>query len=133
MSTSASEFANSIWPDGPTLPLRPILVIATALVVALLVRQLLIVGRRLWRRSHPLRLYFRVAGEAGLSLGQMWWLWRVARARGLSTPLTLLVCDATLMHHVELTAESMSPRAARRMMRHLAVARDRLFLRAAKR
>lgn len=47
-------------------------------------------------RPHALWVFNRVARRAGLTRRDRWLLWRVGRAAGLPTPLTLMLCPGTL-------------------------------------
>ena len=71
--------------------------------------------------SAPLLSFHRIASAAGLGLADQWLLLRIARAEGLASPLTLLLCDTTLGHHgrrylATLTAPRRTT-AARRLRR----------------
>lgn len=89
------------WPEGPALPLAP-LVWGMRLVGAAMIAY---IGYVAWRRFEvrlsPLRAFVRVAGRMGLGWHDRWVLWRAAKVEGLASPLTLLVCAATLEHHAE--------------------------------
>ncbi len=87
---------------------------------------------QVWRRRHlgssPLLSFHRIAVQAGLSLADQWVLVRIARARRLHSPLTLLLCDTTLSHHADrylatLTAprRATTTRRLRRIQRQLFV------------
>lgn len=79
-----------------------------------------------WRRTAPLRLYLRIARELRLSRGQAWWLWRVSRHQGLANPLTLLLSEATLDHHVQQFLQD-RPGAHEAVAGPLALVREQLF------
>lgn len=70
---------------------------------------------RWWRRgdgqSRPLLVFNAVAKQVGLSWAHRLLLIRIARAQRLPGPLTLLVCPATLDHHVRAFAEARPGRA----------------------
>ncbi len=89
------------WPDGPSIPLAP-LVWAMRLMGAAI---LLYIGSHAWRRLRvrlsPLWAFDRAARQMGLRPVDRWVLWRAAKTEGLTSPLTLLVCAATLEHHAE--------------------------------
>lgn len=74
-------------------------------LACLLMGAALLYGLWLYRHRdrHPLpqMTYHRLARAMGLSLGQRLRLWRVARRRGLASPITLMLCPATFDHHVE--------------------------------
>lgn len=93
--------ALSVWPEGPSVPITGLLWgmgVVALIAMAVAAR----VAWRRWRvRARPLQLFWQVAGRTGLTPTERWVLWRAARACGLRTPLTLLVCRATLMHHAQ--------------------------------
>lgn len=99
---------HGFWPDDATLPMRPMLFVAILVVGLLLVRKLWIGSKRLRLRLEPLRRYRAIARQVGLESSDQWWLWRLARSQGLSSPLTLLICRSTLTHYAHKAAEHLS-------------------------
>jgi len=115
------------WADGPTLPLAPLLWIATFVAVVVGAWQ---VHRRwpTWRRRlQPLICYYQFARAQGLGWGQIWLLWWMARQCRLSTPLTLMVCDATLEAHADELAGRLAAGRARRLGNRVDTLREKLF------
>lgn len=118
----------SWWPTGgSSLPLKWLYVIAGMLVVFVVIRYGTRYYYRLKRRFEPVRIYSQVAGKMGLSTEQRWMLWRVAKATGLTTPLTLLVCADTLDWHGRQYVETLSGAGARAAERQLESIASQLF------
>jgi hypothetical protein len=115
------------WPDGTTLPLRPILTVAIVLLAGLLIYY----GWRRYRQLRgdlaPLWTYHQLASRTGLSLDDQWFLWRLSRRAKLGSPITLLICAATLDHHTERAARHLGAVQGRRLRRRASAIRDRLF------
>jgi hypothetical protein len=96
------------WPQSSAEDMRWIGYVLGALALALL-------GRAAWRyaqivseRTRPWRLFMQVAMAGGLSVGECHRLRKLAKARRLSSPLTLLMSGATLEHHVAAYTAKMS-------------------------
>lgn len=122
------EIAKFFWPqDGQTLPLRPVLVMLTLLAGVCGVVWSIKAIRRGGHRSEPVRLFNQAASRLGLSWSQRWTLYRIAQRRGLSSPMTLLVCDAVLTFHADQLAQDMGGGAGAHLQRQVAAIRDRLF------
>ncbi len=117
----------AFWPEGSTLPLGPILWVIALAGVGFGFWHV----RRHWpewsRHLEPLRCYCRLARKVGLAWRDIVMLWWMARRCGLSSPLTLMVCDATLTAHADHLVERLSPGHARRFMRQVESIRLRLF------
>ncbi len=115
------------WPEEGTLPLEPVLIGLGILAAGAALHA----GHRVWRRHRrrlePLRLFHEIASDLGLNWAEQYWLWRVARLRTLASPLTLLVCDATLSHHCEAVMRQLPPAARHRLARRQQAIRQRLF------
>lgn len=91
----------SWWPDGgSSLPLELVGYAAAAIGAVALGWLTWVYARWGWQRTAPLRLFIRIGAELRLNRMQLWWLWRVARHQGLSSPITLLLSRATHDHHV---------------------------------
>ncbi len=117
----------SFWTHGPTLPLWPLAWLAATVAIA-------VCAWKVWRRwpawraaMQPVGLYVRLGRAQGLATLDLWLLWWIARRARLTTPLTLLVCDATLTHHADAVADDLSRGPARRVMRRVERVRTRLF------
>ncbi len=118
---------HGFWPDDATLPLRPMLVVASVVLGLLLARQGWLAWGR-WRvKLAPLRAYRDVARQARLGWADQWWLWRLARRQQLASPLTLLVCDATLAHHAQQVAQRLHGGEQRRWQWRSEQIRQALF------
>ena len=88
-----------------------------AFLIGLLV---LVLYRRYQGRAHrskPMLTYHSIAEQVGIEWRDEVLLARIARARGLPSPLTLMVSRGTLLHHTEQYAATLSPRAASRTKR----------------
>lgn len=116
-----------VWPEESTLPLRPLLILATLVVGALAALWARRAVMGWWRRIRPLRVFWRIGGALGLSVNQRLWLWQVARGAGLESPITLLVCRATLEAHVEIVAQRRPKRDASWHRRRAAAVARLLF------
>lgn len=99
------EAIRDYWPDSG-VPSELLLLIGTLiLLVALLIG--LNHGYRWFKlRSEPLSQFNKVAKQLGLTRGQRWLLWRIARRFGLPTPMTLLLAPGTLYHHASAWAKA---------------------------
>lgn len=121
------------WPEGPTLPLAPLVWGMRLMGGALLVYLGYVAWRRVRVRVLPLTAYNRVARRMGLGPAERWVLWRAAKAEGLASPLTLLVCAATLEHHAESINRrgeaqgGVAMKKARRLSGGVLAVRRRLF------
>lgn len=97
------------------MPWDLLLVGLGATLVAIVVISL----RRWWLARQddpsPLVLYSAIARKAGLTWSDRLALWRIARARGLPTPIALLLARGTLRHHTQAFASGLGPSAAQRL------------------
>lgn len=118
----------SWWPTGGTsMPLKWLWVIGGMLVLFVAIRLGMRYFRVARRRLEPIRVFSQLAGGLGLSVEQRWVLWRVARATGLTSPITLLVCSDTLDWHGRRYVSTLSAGAARSAERQLERIAARLF------
>lgn len=78
-------------------------------------------------RPAPMLVFRRVAEAVGLDLGEQWLLVRIAKARKLPTPLTLLLSEGTLVHHAVAWADTLGPRRQRDAMIRIDALRQKLF------
>ena len=115
------------WTDGPTLPLWPLLMILGVVVGVLVGRQLWLNYRHARLRIRPLLLFLVVARESGLSRIEQWRLWQIARRTGLTSPITLMICESTLRAHAERATAGLAARTERRLNRAVDRIGDRLF------
>lgn len=77
----------------------------------------LVLYRRYQERAHrskPMLTYHSIAERVGIEWRDEVLLARIARARDLPSPLTLMVSRGTLLHHTEQYAATLSARAASR-------------------
>lgn len=79
------------------------------------------VGGWRWRqtrhlRSKPLLTFHQLATSLGVTLGDQWFLARIARRSGLPTPLTLMLCPATMRHHAAQFVQHASPQRRAKVM-----------------
>jgi len=125
--TAAQTDALSVWPEGQSLP-------TTGLLWGLGGMGLMLAGwlgwraaRRGWKAMRPLRLFRQVARSVGLTHGECWTLWRASRQCGLHTPLTLMICRATLDHYRRRLGDEARPGRALAMDRTLQRVAEKLF------
>jgi len=115
------------WTDGPTLSLGPLIWLG---VFVAMVAGGWYVRRRWphWRRDlEPVLCFVQIARSNGVGWSDIWLLWRLAHHCRLTTPLTLLICDATLTAHADARVNVMSRSAGRRLLRRIEAIRERLF------
>jgi hypothetical protein len=83
--------------------------------------------RRRHERPRPLAVFGQLARLAGLSLGDQWLLWRIARQQALPGPATLLLSTRTLrVHGVAFVRQAAIWRRGARL-RRVATIRRRLL------
>ncbi len=101
----------------------------TAGLVLLLLSVLSIVHlfRHRHENPHPLWVYLTAARMAGLSLLDLWVLFRVARQQGLTTPLTLLLSPGTFDHHVKACVDARIAWRREALRRRTQRIREQLF------
>lgn len=115
----------SYWPSGQGLIVLAYIFVGLAVLI---VGRLVWAGlKTVWKHGGPMRRYMQIGGEAGLTTADRWWLWCVARRCGLSTPLTLLTCRATLRHHAQKFLEMLPRYHAARLQARLDRIDRRLF------
>ncbi len=115
------------WPDKTSLPLDILGYIIGSLAIVIAIPMVWRAVRRWRRRLTPILVYFHLAGRLGLAWPQRLWLLRLARRENLHHPLTLLVSESTLRHHVDHYCESQSPGAADRAGRYAEQVASTLF------
>jgi hypothetical protein len=98
-----------LWPDGPSLPLEHLFWGMGIVGAGLLLWWAWSALGRLRKRLEPWRLFNQVAGRFGLSWSEKMDLYRIARQQRLQTPLTLMICDQTLRHHVDALLQTLPP------------------------
>jgi hypothetical protein len=106
------------WPDTTSLPLDILGYILGSLAIVIAIPMTWRAARRWRRRLAPILTYFHLAGRLGLGWPERIWLLRLARRENLHHPLTLLVSESTLRHHVDRQRESLPRRAADRAERY---------------
>lgn len=121
------------WPDGPTLPMEPLIWGVRIAGVILLAVAGVSIGQRVWRRLAPIAAYNRVARQLGVDPVDRWRLWRVAKFARLESPVTLLVCSATMEHFADRLRQrggdggALTHHRAAHAARHLMRVRSQLF------
>ena len=75
----------------------------------------------------PLVLFSAISRKAGLTWGERYLLWRIARRQNLETPIALLLARGTLRHHAAGFAQHLSPRGREQLKRRIDRLADRLF------
>lgn len=113
--------------SGPLFSPAPILVAAGVLLVVIAAMRIVQLRRRHQLRQGVMSIFHHVATQAGLDLQTQWLLVRIARHQSLPSPLTLLVCDATLQHHGRAFLQTLSPARRRRPADRLARLRRLLW------
>ena len=83
-----------------------------ALVFLLLISLLVLYKVYVWNRDRrnqpqPMLLFYQVAGRFNIDLKSQWLLVRIARQQGLTSPLTLLLCESTMLFHVQAYVKSL--------------------------
>ncbi|MEM1355475.1 MAG: hypothetical protein AAGC44_08785 [Planctomycetota bacterium] len=86
---------------------------------------------RWWQRRNedpsPLVIFSAIARKAGLSWGERYLLWRIARRQKLDTPIALLLARGTLRHHAAAYAKHLSPAGRDRVRSRIDSLSQRLF------
>lgn len=109
MQTPSTE-RNLGWDPSwwPTYSLENWLHVASYLLMAfgliVLVGAAALMIRHLVRRLRPVHLFVKIGRSMGLTFRECWWLWRLAHAQQLTSPLTLLMSAETLRFHAEAYA-----------------------------
>ncbi len=116
--TDADRYLREGDPNSATA--KWLMGLGAALVVALLALWLWERHKLHRDRPRPIRIFLRTARGAGLAAADLWLLYRIARRRGLPSPLTLLLSPATLGHHAQLYCSGASPRRQARVMGRVA-------------
>ncbi len=83
------------------------LAIFAILIGFLIALKLFLWYRKKDRPTGPMIIFYQICKQVGLSLQSQWLLIRIAKQQSLSTPLTLLVCHATLSSHAQAYAQSL--------------------------
>jgi len=77
-------------------------------------------------REHPMAVFWRMAGFAGLGWVHRILLVRIARHQRLPSPVTLLVSCHTLHHFADRYVQTIAPRRRSRVMSRVADIRRRI-------
>lgn len=122
IETMLEHFDSSSLLDLSTL-VYPVMIFAAALCSA--------GGWRWYRtrhlRSKPLLTFHQLATAMGVTLGDQWFLTRIARRGGLPTPLALMLCPTTMRHHAARFAERASPQRRAKVMARVSGIEHRIF------
>lgn len=86
-----------------------------------------VVRRALQGMRPPNWAFLKAAKKVGLSRADAWMLWRVARAEGLPSGLTLLLSEGTLRHHGLRFLRALPPGQRQAVAARLADIEARLF------
>jgi len=105
---------------------------AALLVFGLLILVLGLYRLYTWNRDRhnqpqPMLLFHQAAREYSVDLKTQWLLVRIAKQQGLPNPMTLLICDATMMHHVQAYLESLPSHQRPAVEKQIAKIREELF------
>lgn len=109
------------------IPVQWVLIAAGLLMLVMAGLSLRVWWQTRHERSSPLSVFNKVAGDCGLTPGERLMLWRIARRRGLASPLTLMVSPTTLRHHARASCEHRGSGRRVREMRRVAALRRKLF------
>lgn len=118
--------SSPFWVEGQSMPMAWIIGMVGLIAMVFLTWRGVLMFRRLDERTESFRQFAGLARRAGLSVPEMLALKRIAQLEKLTTPLTLLVCSATLSHHLDSATKKVSRRKARPLRRHAARVMDRL-------
>lgn len=124
---AARTLPHTFWAEGQSLPLTSIILMVGLVAWVAVSWRAVLWYRRARRRSEPLRAFVRLARAQGLGWSDIHALRRAARAQQLTTPLTLLVCQATLLHQLDAAGENLPPRARADLQRRTPRIAERLF------
>jgi len=114
------------WVDGQAIPVVWIIGMAGLIAMIFFSWRGVVAVRRLDERTESFREFAALARRSGLSVPEILALKRIAQLEKLSTPLTLLVCSATLDHHLSSAVKKVSKRKAKPLRRHAGRIMDRL-------
>jgi len=118
--------SSPFWVEGQSMPVAWIVGMVGLIAMVFLSWRGILMFRRLDERTESFRQFAGLARRAGLSVPEILALKRIAQLEKLTTPLTLLVCPATLSHHLDSATKKVSGRKARPLRRHAARVMDRL-------
>ena len=121
------------WKEGSTLPMEPLMWGMRLLGGAMLTYVGYVAWRNVRGKLGGVMDFRKVARGFGLGWMDCWVLWRGARACGLESPLTLMVCESTLRAYAAELVEDGEKRGraeakkARRLSRGVLGVGKRLF------
>jgi len=118
--------SSPFWVEGQSMPIAWIVGMAGLIAIAFFSWRGVVMVRRLDERTESFRQYANLARRAGLSWPEILALKRIAQLEKLTTPLTLLVCPATLSHHLDGATKKLPRRKAKPLRRHASRVMDRL-------
>ena len=122
-------FSNWQWiTDSEPLmsPMWALVAIAVVLVILLIVK-LVERMRNKDRKDGPLLVFHQVAKQLGVDISTQWLLIRVAQQQNLPTPLTLLICGSTFVHHSKAYVKSLPAHRQKLLLAQLSKTHQRLF------
>ena len=121
-----SDAIKNHW-SGAQMPPTIFIVIAIVLLMMLAVVWYWKWQNTRYLRSEPILTFRYIAKEVGLTMREQVLLIRIAHRLGLASPLTLILSQGTLEHHVELYARQKHPMRQKQVYSQAKKLSKRLF------
>ncbi|MBL4701923.1 MAG: hypothetical protein JKX85_11765 [Phycisphaeraceae bacterium] len=127
--TNEEIFTNWQWiTDTKPLmsPMWAVIVIGGVLLILVIVK-IVERMRNTNRKDGPMLVFHQVAKQMELDISTQWLLIRVSQQQNLPTPLTLLICGSTFVHHSKAYVKSLPSHRQKQSLAQLSKTHRYLF------
>lgn len=112
---------------GATLPWQYLFLVFGVLLVLGSLYAMWRMTRQAQEENQPMLIYSSLARDVGLSLGDQYLLYRIARQQMLPSPITLLISRRTLSHHALSYASEQQLASQRRILARVRQINEKMF------